>query len=77
MWMALPEAEPLETLPVPPSAPPDPLVSALQNISRARFRRASSALQSALRTVSELDQHIRPSAESRPQPAPASMRVAA
>jgi len=53
------------------------LVSALQNISRARFRRASSALQSALRTVSELDQHIRPSAESRPQPAPASMRVAA
>ncbi len=53
------------------------LVSALQNIGRARFRRASSVLQTALRTVSELEQHIRPSAESRPQPARASMRVAA
>jgi len=53
------------------------LVSALQNISRARFRRASSALQTALRTVSELEQQHRPSPESRPQPALASMRVAA
>jgi CHAD domain-containing protein len=53
------------------------LVSALQNIGRARFRRASSVLQTALRTVSELEQHIRPSAESRPQPARVSMRVAA
>jgi CHAD domain-containing protein len=53
------------------------LVSALQNIGRAQFRRASGALQTALRTVSELEQRIRPSPESRPQPVPASMRVAA
>jgi CHAD domain-containing protein len=51
------------------------LVSALQNIGRARFRRATSALQTALRSVSELEQRYRPSSESR-QP-PASMRVAA
>jgi CHAD domain-containing protein len=51
------------------------LVSALQNIGRARFRRATSALQTALRSVSELEQRYRPSSESRQSPA--SMRVAA
>lgn len=51
------------------------LVSALQNIGRARFRRATSALQTALRSVSELEQRYWPASESR-QP-PASMRVAA
>ena len=53
------------------------LVSALQNIGRARFRRASSALQTALRTVYELEQPNRRSPESTTQPALASMRVAA
>jgi CHAD domain-containing protein len=52
------------------------LVSALQNIGRARFRRATSALQTALRSVSELERN-RPSTESRLQPQLASMRVAA
>jgi CHAD domain-containing protein len=51
------------------------LVSALQNINRARFRRASSALQTALRAVSELQQNRPP--QPRLQPAPASMTVAA
>jgi CHAD domain-containing protein len=51
------------------------LVSALQNINRARFRRAGSALQTALRAVSELQQN-RP-AQSRVQPAPTSMSAAA
>jgi len=51
------------------------LVSALQNINRARFRRAGSALQSALRAVSELQQNRPP--QYRPQPAAAGISAAA
>jgi len=53
------------------------LVSALQNITRARFRRASSALQAALKAVTAIDAQYRRPSEVKPQPAPASMRAAA
>jgi len=53
------------------------LVSALENINHARFRRAGTALQSALKALSELDQRALAPVEPRPQPAPASVRVAA
>jgi CHAD domain-containing protein len=53
------------------------LVSALQNITRARFRRASSALQAALKAVTAVDAQYRHPSESKPEAAPASLRAAA
>jgi CHAD domain-containing protein len=53
------------------------LVSALENINHARFRRAGGALQSALKAISELERRNRAAVEPRPQPAQASARVAA
>jgi CHAD domain-containing protein len=55
------------------------LVAALENITHARFRRASNALQAALRTISQLQpasssQALRP---SEPQPALAAQTAAA
>jgi CHAD domain-containing protein len=53
------------------------LVSALQNISRARFRRAGSALQAALKAVTAIDAQHRHSSELKHQPVPAIMQAAA
>jgi CHAD domain-containing protein len=53
------------------------LVSALENINHARFRRAGSALHSALKAISEIERRNRASVEFRPQPAESSARVAA
>ena len=53
------------------------LVSALENINHARFRRAGSALQNALKALSELDQRALAPLEPKPQSAPASVHVAA
>jgi CHAD domain-containing protein len=53
------------------------LVSALQNITRARFRRASSALQAALKAVTAIDAQYRHPSELKPQAAPSSLRAAA
>jgi CHAD domain-containing protein len=53
------------------------LVSALQNITRARFRRASNALQAALKAVTAIEPQYRQPSELKPQPAPASLWAAA
>jgi CHAD domain-containing protein len=52
------------------------LVAVLQNISRARYRRASSTLMDALRAVTELQRQNLP-AQKTPVSAPASSRSAA
>jgi len=54
-----------------------PLVAALQNISRARFRRATGALLSAVAALSESKKPVAvPSAHKPPQPALAQSAVA-
>lgn len=53
------------------------LVSALENINHARFRRAASALQNALNALSDLDRRDLAPPPPRPQPASDSVRIAA